>query len=121
MSRGAFHGVLPLALMGSAVDVSHIWPCFFFSFLIILCISVLPATAALLCDQLRKRLNYLVCFNKVSSTTDPSVGAISVNSAQLPQALRLAGTHISHFVSDAPPPAPPRTPPPCPAPLTVLV
>lgn len=30
VSRGAFHGVLPLALMGSAVDVSHIWPCFFF-------------------------------------------------------------------------------------------
>lgn len=89
---------------------------FFFSFLIILCISVLPATAPLLCDQLRKRLNDLVCFNKVSSTTDPSVGAVSVNSAQLPQALRLAGTHISHFVSDAPPPAPPRTPPPCPAP-----
>lgn len=105
MSRGAFHGVLPLALMGSAVDVSHIWPCFLFFFLIILCISVLPATAPLLCDQLRKRLNYLVCFNKVSSPTDPSVGAVSVNSAQLPQALRLAGTHISHSVSDAPPPA----------------
>lgn len=104
--------------------VSHLALFFFcLSFLIILCISVLPATAPLLCDQLRKRLNYLVCFNKVCSPTDPSVGAVSVNSAQLPQALRLAGTHIAHFVSDTPPPppTPPRTPPPFPAPLTVLV
>lgn len=29
VSRGAFHGVLPLALMGSATNVPHIWPCFF--------------------------------------------------------------------------------------------
>lgn len=73
----------------------------------------------LLCDQLRKQLNYLVCFNKVSSITHPSFGVVRVNSALLPQALRLAGTHISHIVADTPHPS--KTPPPFPAPLTVLV
>lgn len=74
-----------------------------FCFFIILWISVFHVTMRLLCDQLRKQLNYLVCFNKVSSITHSSFGVVRVNLANLPpQALWLAGTHISHFVAETP-------------------